>query len=258
MVQSNFQGLPNKTGKTGPKPMKQKLHHITADQVLAFAKKVAGKSFQTLRQSRPFVVDVVDDQVVFYPQSGEPFWPEIDEYVQLFNQHNSLRPGDYPKKLWSNSYFVSLADALLNGTKPVAPLSSPPSEDEKPEPPSTILETKVRRLRLRKSLPPPAGHKSPKKINVTSIQIARDPAVKAWVLKVSKGKCGCCLQPAPFTDDDGLPFLEVHHVRPLKEGGPDSIDNAVALCPNCHRACHHAMHRHKLIKGLYRRFPRLK
>lgn len=257
MVESNYRGLFKNVAKARPKLTKQKLHSITAGQLLAFAKKVSGRSYQTLSRSRPFVVDVIDDQVVFYPESGQPFWLEIDEYVRLFNQHNSLIPGDYPKKLWTNSYFVSLVDALLNGTKPVAP-SSTQSEDEKPEPPSSELETKVRRLRLRKNLPPPAGHKSPKKINVTSIQIARDPGVKAWVLAVSEGKCGCCLQPAPFKDDDGLPFLEVHHVRQLKDGGPDSIDNAVALCPNCHRACHHSKLRRKLVAELYRRFPRLK
>jgi hypothetical protein len=258
MVQTNFRGLFKGVAPANPKPETKKLHHLTSGQLLAFAKKVAGKNFLTLSQSRPFVVDVVDDQVVFYPESGQPFWLEIDEYVRLFNQHNSLRPGEYPKKLWTNSYFVSLVDALLNGTKPVAPSSSAPSEDEMPEPPSPELEAKVLRFRLRKNLRPPAGHKSPRRIKVTSIQIVRDPAVKAWVLAVSEGKCSCCLQSAPFKDDDGLPFLEVHHVRQLKDGGPDSIDNAVALCPNCHRACHHSKFRQKLVAELYRRFPRLK
>jgi len=25
---------------------------------------------------------------------------------------------------------------------------------------------------------------------------------------------------------------------PLAEGGPDTVENTVALCPNCHRRCH--------------------
>jgi 5-methylcytosine-specific restriction protein A len=33
-------------------------------------------------------------------------------------------------------------------------------------------------------------------------------------------------------------FLEEHHVVPLPVGGPDIIENTVALCPNCHRKCH--------------------
>ena len=29
-------------------------------------------------------------------------------------------------------------------------------------------------------------------------------------------------------------FLEVHHIIPEAEGGPDVIDNAAPLCPTCH------------------------
>lgn len=28
--------------------------------------------------------------------------------------------------------------------------------------------------------------------------------------------------------------LEVHHLIPEAEGGPDTLGNAVPLCPNCH------------------------
>ncbi len=38
--------------------------------------------------------------------------------------------------------------------------------------------------------------------------------------------------------ENGVPYLEEHHVIPLNEGGDDSINNAVALCPNCHRKIH--------------------
>ena len=46
--------------------------------------------------------------------------------------------------------------------------------------------------------------------------------------------------PAPFLRADGSPYIEVHDVRTLAENGPDTIDNAVALCPTCHRLLHHA------------------
>jgi 5-methylcytosine-specific restriction protein A len=36
------------------------------------------------------------------------------------------------------------------------------------------------------------------------------------------------------------PFLEVHHIIPLSEGGTDDLKNTAALCPNCHRAVHYA------------------
>ena len=38
---------------------------------------------------------------------------------------------------------------------------------------------------------------------------------------------------------DSSPYLEVHHIHLLAEGGDDSVDNARALCPNCHRKAHH-------------------
>lgn len=29
-------------------------------------------------------------------------------------------------------------------------------------------------------------------------------------------------------------FLEVHHIQPQEQGGPDTLDNAAPLCPQCH------------------------
>ncbi len=40
-----------------------------------------------------------------------------------------------------------------------------------------------------------------------------------------------------FEREDGSP-LEVHHVIRLADGGSDTINNSVALCPNCHRELH--------------------
>ncbi|WP_413817679.1 HNH endonuclease [Pseudomonas viridiflava] len=34
--------------------------------------------------------------------------------------------------------------------------------------------------------------------------------------------------------------MEVHHKIRLADGGLDTLENAVALCPNCHRATHYA------------------
>jgi len=47
-------------------------------------------------------------------------------------------------------------------------------------------------------------------------------------------------------------------VRPLAEGGPDTADNAVACCPNCHRHLHHGSGRENLRQSLLERLGRLK
>ncbi|BDZ92717.1 hypothetical protein VEE69_15940 [Escherichia coli] len=44
---------------------------------------------------------------------------------------------------------------------------------------------------------------------------------------------------APSLKEDGTPFLEVHHIEWLSKGGEDSVENAIALCPNCHRQAHY-------------------
>lgn len=62
--------------------------------------------------------------------------------------------------------------------------------------------------------------------------------VREFARKVSKGICQLCDKAAPFTDKYGNPFLEVHHVKYLSQKGTDTIDNVVALCPNCHRKIH--------------------
>ena len=40
-------------------------------------------------------------------------------------------------------------------------------------------------------------------------------------------------------DKNKEPFLEVHHVKSLSDGGEDTLDNVIALCPNCHREKHY-------------------
>ncbi len=86
----------------------------------------------------------------------------------------------------------------------------------------------------------PAGNFKPEKrrAGVAGYVFARDLDVVSWALKRSKGVCDLCSSLGPFPTRDGNRFLEVHHIIPLYRGGPDTIDNVAAVCPNCHRACH--------------------
>lgn len=67
----------------------------------------------------------------------------------------------------------------------------------------------------------------------------RNPDVIAEVLFLANGVCQGCDQVAPFLCADGRPHLEVHHRQPLAEGGTDTVENAIALCPNGHRKRHY-------------------
>lgn len=66
----------------------------------------------------------------------------------------------------------------------------------------------------------------------------RDPYVSEYAKRRANGVCQLCGKPAPFKDNEGKPYLETHHIIWLTEGGEDSPENTVALCPNCHRKVH--------------------
>jgi 5-methylcytosine-specific restriction protein A len=102
---------------------------------------------------------------------------------------------------------------------------------------ANALSAKVSELRKLAYLKMPSGATHPQLTVKSTSSYVRDPVVKAWVLKVADGICEGCDHPAPFIGNDGLPYLEVHHVMPLASHGSDTPTNAVALCPNCHRRC---------------------
>lgn len=80
----------------------------------------------------------------------------------------------------------------------------------------------------------------PTRVSVMSFVFARNADVVAEALARASGVCGVCKQPAPFMKrTDQSPYLEVHHRVPLAMNGEDTIENAVALCPNCHRKAHY-------------------
>lgn len=81
--------------------------------------------------------------------------------------------------------------------------------------------------------------KKPSMVEVTITVFQRNPDVVAEVLTRTDGICEECKQPAPFLrKKDNSPYLEVHHRIPLASGGDDTVENAIALCPNCHRKMH--------------------
>lgn len=104
----------------------------------------------------------------------------------------------------------------------------------------------------------PQGVHNPAATEVRNQQVfLRSALVKAWVLQESVGICEGCENPAPFYLPNGQPFLEVHHVKPLAEGGADVVENAVALYPNCHYICHLSTDRESFTANLYIRISRL-
>jgi hypothetical protein len=109
---------------------------------------------------------------------------------------------------------------------------------QRPTSDPAVLAAAVGSLKGRLGSEPPAGNLAPKKSMGSKTSYVRDPKVVRWVLDRAKGTCELCNRPAPFLDSKGEPFLEVHHVVLLSNGGPDTVENARGLCPNCHREVH--------------------
>ena len=92
--------------------------------------------------------------------------------------------------------------------------------------------------------------KLPTKVPVFTYAFVRNPDVVAEVLFRASGKCERCLKAAPFKRKKDLqPYLEVHHIVQLSQDGEDTVINALALCPNCHRHLHYGVVSDLLVSG---------
>lgn len=123
----------------------------------------------------------------------------------------------------------------------------------KVQPDSQEFRKVVKKAKAQKFTAPPMGRKNPPKNRTTTTTFSRLPEVVAYVEQRANGDCERCGLPAPFQRPEGDPYLEVHHIDPLAEGGADTVENAAGLCPNCHRRCHSgadAMEIRKVLKEI--------
>lgn len=82
----------------------------------------------------------------------------------------------------------------------------------------------------------------------------RDPVVVAYARIRAGNSCEVdnCIIPL-FEASNGVPFVEVHHIRALGKGGADNIDNVACVCPSHHREAHHGKKAQAIQAGLVKR-----
>lgn len=81
--------------------------------------------------------------------------------------------------------------------------------------------------------------RKPRRQIIKVVGFQRNPDVISKVLERAEGVCEGCEQDAPFIGfAKQAPYLEVHHKKRLADDGDDTVDNAIALCPDCHRERH--------------------
>lgn len=197
--------------------------------------------------------------------NGEPF-VKTRTYSELANRFGRTEKS-FEYRMQNISYVYSLMGReWVSGLKPaknVGPKNAAVIERLISETEGQILpkvaefETQVICHKYKANLPKPDGIKEPEKTYTQVTNFNRDPKVKAWVLKEASGKCECCGSDAPFKTAEGEPFLEVHHLRRLVDGGSDTVSNAVALCSNCHREMHYGVNKSNLVDSMYSKLSRL-
>ena len=150
--------------------------------------------------------------------------------VQLSgNPYQETQPDikDRPRKVW------------------IFPLSLKGGATPYPLPEPVVLKNREQHVREAKRLSDAElekrvkySTKIPGTRQVVTTAYDRNTNVAELARRRSKGFCQLCELPAPFKDKRGEPFLESHHIVWLSGSGEDSIENTVALCPNCHRKMH--------------------
>lgn len=154
-------------------------------------------------------------------EPGDEGYDAIDQEFLNYCTRKGIVPSEHHRE---RRYWVSGA---ASAEKPTAD----------PKELSESVARALKRIHSRKPPAPTGQHKVPKSFTTVE-RYLRDPEVIAWVLREASENCENCGSAAPFKRSNGEPFLEVHHVRPLAEGGPDTTDNTVACCPNCHKRLH--------------------
>jgi ribonuclease Z len=90
-----------------------------------------------------------------------------------------------------------------------------------------------------------------------SSEYSRSAAIKRYVKKRANGYCEGCQEPAPFMSKTGKPYLHAHHVFELSDGGSDTPDTVIALCPNCHFRVHHGEDGEEYNRKLHKKLQQI-
>ncbi len=224
-----------------------------------------------LKEGSPWSDYEVEDSVREYlkmltlTRNGEKF-NKAQIYRELSGRHKRGAKA-YEFRMQNISYvFELMGRAWVSGLKPKRNITAHQVElienliasiENKPFEGLASFEAKVKDSFNKPNSSKPKGDAKPKTSTTTTSSYARSPEVKAWVLNRANGICECCNQEAPFKTEDGRPFLEVHHILPLVDGGGDTVQNCAGICPNCHRMLHFGVGREhsteKLIQVINRK-----
>jgi len=167
-------------------------------------------------------------RVFLFEQTRKSYVRFVAE-MRYDGHHFETRPDRDGKDRQAIVFHLEVLDA---GGRLESPASG--SDDSLVIKPSSLARMPLVELRAR-ALSAASSSSDPRQRTV-AVQ-NRAEAVRQYALKRAAGICESCRQPAPFHTKKG-PYLEVHHLHRLSDGGPDHPDAVAAICPNCHREIH--------------------
>jgi hypothetical protein len=237
---ATHKGDASSRSNTSPSDKSSEEITVTVEQITDYAERHENIDLPTIGGNSSFRVSVGDKGITFHVSTGNDRlhrWNFVRRVADRFNETKSMKVASYGDITVNASYNLALISGVLKelgkfqDIQNKDPFSKTADREE--------LEKKARQIRNIPGRGKAAGNKTPKKVTTQTESYVRDPHVVSDVLDRANGTCELCNKPAPFNKPTGEPFLEVHHVIALAEGGPDIVENAVALCPNCHREAHH-------------------
>ncbi len=179
-------------------------------------------------QGEDFLRFDVDSIKVF-----DPIGPEV--FVELCPEKFKNDSFSNAKTKFSLESYSIFEQHIKNSRSPQPNLVSHDKDFEKSIQQAKKRSSEERKVQLTRA------PRIPRMVKVYTTVFLRNANVVVEVLERAQGVCELCKCPAPFTRrSDGSPYLEVHHKKRLADGGEDTVENAIALCPNCHRREHYA------------------
>lgn len=209
----------------------EKLRQVTEEDILQAIQEWNNDS------SHPFKEKKYEFKESFLIFEGKGY-PSNHIYAIAYNNHfgENINPTNLYDGVSMESYVgTQLRDRLhfdLTDKMIEEPLNDSYSEEEQQE---QAYEMDIESLKVAAKQ---RANNNPIQREVVTKQSYRDPYIAEYSKRIANGICQLCGNEAPFNDKKGRPYLESHHIIWISRGGEDSLDNTVALCPNCHRKMH--------------------
>ena len=147
------------------------------------------------------------------------------EWIEISKRHTDKR---LPRKPLIKLTDRGIIKSLINWYR-IMPLSDNHSDEEREAHAKSLSLDDLERIAIDQK------QNEPKSFTSYVTQIKRDPYIAEFAKRRANGICQLCGLPAPFNNPDGVQYLESHHIKWLSDGGEDSVENTVAVCPNCHK-----------------------